>query len=539
MQQPSARHRGARVLAVFAVLAAAVLAPAATPPTFAQAGDSIDLEDAREKAADLVRAKANRGISPDRVVVVYARATGVDDPERARVRQLAGGRLLTADRVLARDVIRVPNGAAAAVAQALRLVPGVSDAYPDAVAQADLAVNDPLVGQQWGLAKIQAPTAWDTTQGAGVKVAVLDCGIRTSHPDLSGKVVLERNFTASATADDRCNHGTHVAGTIAAATNNGVGVASVAPGAQLLNGKVLDDSGSGYFSDVDTAIRWAADNGARVINMSLGGALRCPTGTQAAANYAWSKGVVLVAAAGNSGARGAQAPANCQNVIGVAATNSSDTKASWSNYGPEVDVAAPGVSILSTVNPDLNNGSQYASFSGTSMATPHTAGVAALIWSSSYGASAAAVRDRLFQTADPVSGTGSLWTYGRINAAKAVGPTASATRDVAVASVSLSSTSVSRGSRLTIRVTVANEGTLAESFTVVLADTPPGASSSAEIGRQTVSGLAPGASRTLTFRWRPTRATPTGTHTLTATASAVPDETDTADNVRSATVTVG
>ena len=135
----------------------------------------------------------------------------------------------------------------------------------------------------------------------------------------------------------------------------------------------------------------------------------------------------MVAAAGNYGASGATTPANCQNVIGVAATDASDQLASFSNYGPEVDLGAPGVSILSTVNPDLNGGALYAWFDGTSMASPHVAGSAALLWATAYGSSAAAVRDRLFSTADAVPGTGSLWTYGRLNAASAVGGAGSPT----------------------------------------------------------------------------------------------------------------
>src|SRR5207253_8891692 len=140
----------------------------------------------------------------------------------------------------------------------------------DSLATATLAVNDPRVAEEWGLQRIQANTAWDTAQGSGVSVAVLDCGINSSHPDLAGRVSLQRNFTSSATMDDRCNHGTHVAGTIAAGTNNGIGVAGVAPGASLINGKVLDDTGSGFFSDIDNAIEWAVDSGAKVISMSLG-----------------------------------------------------------------------------------------------------------------------------------------------------------------------------------------------------------------------------------------------------------------------------
>jgi subtilisin family serine protease len=159
--------------------------------------------------------------------------------------------------------------------------------------------------------------------------------------------------------------------------------------------------------------------------MSLAGHLPCPTGTQAAADYAWSKGTVIVAAAGNRAISGAEAPANCQNVIGVAATDSNDALAWFSDWGPEVDVAAPGDSVFSTVNPQNNSGAYYASRSGTSMASPHTAGVVALIWSTSYGTAPAAVRDRLFATADRTSGTGTKWTYGRINAANAVRSTQS------------------------------------------------------------------------------------------------------------------
>ena len=438
----SARGRLARFrgLGLAAGVALALPLIAAVGPTVAHATasaadveDSIDLETPAEKAADLARARANGNRSPDRLVVVYQRPTRVDDPERVRVRQQAGARVLTANRTLQRDVLRVPNGAAEAIAQRVRALPGVIDAYPDAVAHADLTVIDPRLGDEWGLNTIQADAAWNTSQGAGVRVAVLDCGVHTAHPDLAGQVVLEANFTATPSTDDLCNHGTHVAGTIAAATNNGVGVAGVAPAARLLSGKVLDDGGSGFFSDIERGIQWAADNGAKVISMSIGGTLACPTSTQNAANYAWNKGAVLVAAAGNAGASGAQAPANCQNVIGVAATNSADARASFSNYGAQVDVAAPGVSVLSTVNPDLaaNAGAAYRYFNGTSMATPHTSGVLALLWATGYGTSNAAVRDRLFATTDRVAGTGTYWTYGRINAAAAVagsgGPAPAAT----------------------------------------------------------------------------------------------------------------
>jgi thermitase len=401
-------------------------------PAFGVAAQNDEPNDeTAQKAGDHARARANGGRSPDRLVIVYDSAPGREHPARQLVRARVGGRVIQADRSVGRDVIRVRNGDAEQLAAQLRRTAGVRDAYPDQVVHVALAVDDSLLGSQWALARIGAPTAWDTAQGAGVAVAVLDCGIHASHPDLLGRVVLESNFTTAPTTDDRCNHGTHIAGTIAALTNNATGVAAVAPGARLLSGKVVDDTGGGFFSDVDRGIQWAADNGARVISMSLSADTPCPSGTQAAADYAWNRGAVLVAAAGNTGRNAAGAPANCQNVIGVAATDATDAKAGFSNYGPETDVAAPGVSILSTVNPDLNGGTLYASRSGTSMAAPHAAGVLALIWSTPYGTDPAAVRNQLFSTANRVAGTGSSWTRGRIDAVRAVvggaGPTATGT----------------------------------------------------------------------------------------------------------------
>ncbi len=171
------------------------------------------------------------------------------------------------------------------------------------------------------------------------------------------------------------------------------------------------------------------DNGARVINMSLGGS----SGSKAvedAVNYAWGKGAVLVAAAGNSGSDTPTYPAAYEKVIAVAATDSTDAKASWSNWGSWVDLAAPGVEILSTA-PDHRTRlwprpPLYATLSGTSMASPHVAGAAGLVWASGYCSTSAdqpaCVRSRLEETADPVSGTGVYWQRGRVNAYRALLP---------------------------------------------------------------------------------------------------------------------
>jgi subtilisin family serine protease len=456
MPTPGSRLPALLIVAVVSVFVGAGSVVAAMPrPAVTSALADYSFDTPALQQQDLDRAVAGGGASPDRVVVVY---TGgfADATTMARVRELIRGTPLSGDGVIGREVFRVPNGDAAAAAQRLRGLAGVTEARVErtvsldaghteapvplpqaatlgappaaatAVATTDgsglpLTPNDPYAQYAWGIPKVGANQAWGTSTGSGVKVAVLDCGIHGTHPDLVGQVILEKNFSASATVDDRCNHGTHVAGTIAALTNNGVGVPSVAPGARLLNGKVLSDAGNGTFTDFENGLRWAADNGARVVNLSLGADIPCPASTQAAVNYARSKGVVVVAAAGNSGLSHAAAPANCSGVVAVGASDQGDVRASFSNTGTGVAVAAPGVGIGSTVNPDVNGGVLYASGSGTSMAAPHAAGVVALLWTSRYGTSVDAVIDRLESTAVHIAGTGSLWTYGRISAFDAVG----------------------------------------------------------------------------------------------------------------------
>jgi len=240
--------------------------------------------------------------------------------------------------------------------------------------------NDPYYGLQWALEKAEAPAAWGYATGQGVLIAVLDTGIDLDHPDLVEKVLtdVDRDFVNDDDeADDDHGHGTHVSGIAAAATNNGTGVAGLGWEAMLLPLKVLRADGVGQEDDLAAAIRWAADNGADVINMSLGGPSACPAIVQEAADYAYGKGVVLVAAAGNHGGNVPNAemfPANCKHVLGVAATDQGDAVANYSNYGSHVSVAAPGSSIYSTLVND-----RYGSMSGTSMATPNVAGVAALL----------------------------------------------------------------------------------------------------------------------------------------------------------------
>jgi thermitase len=306
--------------------------------------------------------------------------------------------------------------------------------------------NDPDYGKQWGYPKINAPAAWDTTRGSSnVKVAVLDSGIDYNHADLKGKVVGQINFVTNpdtTVATDDHGHGTHVAGTVAASTNNGTGVAGTCPNCSLLIAKVLDQNNRGYDSDLIAGINWASSNGAKVINMSLGG-YPSSSALETAINNAWAKGAVLAAAAGQSGTEGTKHyPAAYENVIAVAATDSNDARATFdnpntpvleqSNSGDWVDVAAPGKDIYSTFPSswafDPATGSwkptaQYRYFGGTSMATPHVSGLAGLIFSRFGGASNKDVVYGIVRTAvdlgtprrDPIFGAGRINAHAAVN----------------------------------------------------------------------------------------------------------------------------
>ncbi|CAG9620626.1 Subtilisin NAT [Sutcliffiella rhizosphaerae] len=269
----------------------------------------------------------------------------------------------------------------------------------------------------WGIPHIKANTAHaQGVTGSGVRVAVLDTGIDANHVDLNVRGGASFISGESNPYQDGNGHGTHVAGTVAA-LNNSTGVLGVAYNADLYAVKVLNSSGSGTLSGIAQGIEWSISNGMHVINMSLG-ASSGSTALQRACDNAYARGIVVIAAAGNSGAIGNQNtigyPARYSSVIAVGAVSSNNTRASFSSVGNELEVMAPGVSILSTTP-----GNNYASFNGTSMAAPHVAGAAALIKAKYPNMTNVQIRDRLRNTATYL-GTPFYYGNGVINVERAL-----------------------------------------------------------------------------------------------------------------------
>jgi thermitase len=344
------------------------------------------------------------------------------------------------------QLIKVPAGKESQLSDALSRNPAVEYAEPDEAVSA--ATSDEYFPRQYALqnngqsytntagtlsvaggtadADVDAVEAWNVTTGNGIKVAVLDSGVASDNPDINPKVVARANFSGASTNEDNYGHGTHVAGIVAATANNTIGVAGVCPGCTILAGKVLNDSGVGSSSGLANGINWAVSNGAKVINMSIG--VRASRTLEAAVNNAWNQGVVLVAAAGNGGNQTKIYPGAYPNVIAVAATDNTDAKASFSTYGASwVDIAAPGVNVYSTfpnhtfvLGTQNNRSFGYDVGNGTSMSSPIVAATAALAWSSHPGITQTSVRAKRESTADKISGTGTYWANGRVNANNAV-----------------------------------------------------------------------------------------------------------------------
>jgi thermitase len=376
----------------------------------------------------------------DTVIVKFA--SGVSSAQRAALFNTAGvNRTVGSVAGVGAQVVSV-QGDPAVVAQRLNRSVLVSYAEPNFILRATAIPNDPLFPELYGLnntgqtggrsdADIDAPEGWDAAglggfpATGGTKIGIVDTGIDQTHPELSGKVVdcgaaFGGTVLNGACTDDNM-HGTHVAGTIAAKANNATGVAGVAFNSTLTICKALyTAAGTGLTSDVANCINWTHTHGAKVISMSLGGGQSATLKNAVAA--AWENGSatgsVLVAAAGNDGDGTLNYPAAYPEVVSVAATDHNDARATFSNANADVEVAAPGVNVLSTIP-----GGQYAELSGTSMATPHTSGVVGVLWQLFPTDTASGIRSRLDGAVDDLgpAGRDQSFGFGRVNLCKAAG----------------------------------------------------------------------------------------------------------------------
>ena len=304
-----------------------------------------------------------------------------------------------------------------AFVEEVRSVELASYIEPNMKVQGLFAPNDPYWNMQWGPKKIEADWAWNATVGdPSVLVAVVDTGIYYTHPDLTANYVALGYDWVNNDNDpiDDHGHGTHCAGIIAATINNSIGITGLAQ-VRIMAEKVLDSGGGGYWDWVANGIINATDCGAKIISMSLGGYGDSEL-VHDAVRYAYEAGVLVIAAAGNDNTNTKLYPAGYDEVIAVAATDQYDNKASFSNWGDWIELAAPGVDIYSTVPWG------YESWSGTSMACPHVSGIAALVWSQYPTKTRDWVRLWLRYTADDLGDEGFdvYYGYGRINARKAV-----------------------------------------------------------------------------------------------------------------------
>ncbi|HYE33218.1 MAG TPA: S8 family serine peptidase [Methylomirabilota bacterium] len=393
--------------------------------------------------------------APDRILVrVKAHISEGDAQELHRSHGASQIDEITGLRV---RVLKVAPQARAKVLAALQKNPNIDFAEPDLIIKHDGTANDYYFPSQWHLSKIQAPAAWDLSTGSSsVVIAVIDSGVESAHADLALKLVPGWNFydNNNNTADVN-GHGTAVAGTAAASVNNSIGVASVAPNCAIMPLRVSDASGYAYESRIAKAITYAADQGARVANVSF----RASTGStvKSAAQYFQNKGGVVVVSSGNEGAF--ETATDNPYVLTVSATDSNDALPTWSNRGNNVDLSAPGVSILTTTR-----GNTYASWTGTSFSAPVVAGAAALVISAKPSMTGAQVADVLKKSTDDLGSAGWDTQYGagRVNVYKALHQVVGGTTPPPIADIlppTVVITAPTEGSRISTRVSVAVKAT--------------------------------------------------------------------------------
>lgn len=293
----------------------------------------------------------------------------------------------------------------------------IMNVEPNYVMSRSAVSGDPDYSKQWYHQIIGTEEAWNVTTGSNnVVVAVIDDGIDLHHRDLKNQIIAPYDVVLNSTSRITMGeHGTHVSGIIASMMNNGVGGAGIAPNVKIMPINVFDGENALY-SDVITGIQYAIDHGADIINLSIGGTEPSDI-LNNAIQRAYKAGILIIAAAGNEGENMYDYPAAYDHVLAVSATDSSDRIADFSNYGADIDLAAPGTDIYSTLPHN-----KYEFMSGTSMATPVVAGVAALVWSANPSLTNAQIEERLYETADDLGPAGKdiFYGYGRINASKAV-----------------------------------------------------------------------------------------------------------------------
>jgi thermitase len=362
-------------------------------------------------------------------IIVQERA-GANSASVTSALAQVGGKLLKNIIQTKHHVISVPPGQIDKIMAALEATGLFSVVERDGLASVETTPNDPSYASQWHLPKINAPAAWASTVGSSQPIAVIDSGVYLTHPDLAPRLTAGWNFVAnSSNVADDYGHGTATAGTLGAVSNNLTGVAGVTWSNPIMPLLVVDSTGYASYSNIASAINYAADHGARIVNISIAGSTSSST-LQSAVNYAWNKGTVVFAAAGNNSSSTPMYPANCTNVVAVAGTDSNNALASFSNYGSWIDLSAPAVSILTTTST-----SGYGYWNGTSFASPIAAGVGALVLAAKPSLSAQGLVSLMEQNTDYI-GSSSTFGYGLVDAGKAVAAalaTASVTPAVTIA----------------------------------------------------------------------------------------------------------
>jgi thermitase len=329
--------------------------------------------------------------------------------------------------------IQLHPAALRALEQRLRHLPEVKFVERNRRIPVALVPNDPAYGEQWHLARIRAPQAWDITPGSpGIVIGILDSGIDSSHPDLASKLLPGWNFyEGNANTGDVTGHGTRVAGVAAAISNNGIGVAGVAMQSLIMPLRVTDNGGTAYYSTVANALTWAVDHGVKVMNLSFDGIARSSV-IREAAQYVRSRGGVVVAAAGNCSCFDATPPNT--HVISVSSTDGADTISWFSSRGNHIDLAAPGENIRTT-----ERGGGYSVVGGTSFSSPITAGVMALMMAANPSLTPSELEQLLKANADDLGSAGwdTSYGFGRLNASRAVTAAAGSSPDITAPTVAI------------------------------------------------------------------------------------------------------